>query len=310
MLSSRTRLAFNFSIFLISVLFIFSGFAKIFNLSDFQISLKSQNFPEYFIFIASLIPAIEILIGFCLAFNIVRKLALWICFLMLLFFSVYLVWLMISGIESDCGCFGKLDFLNFSPTWALVRNGILGIGVIYSLWQVRQEPLLSDLSAKSIALFLVAMPLFFISGTSAYVWQGDSQNDVQVSANHFQKGMSKQSIIFSQSVIAEVTSLHRDSTYFLYVYNPNCMHCQMNIENVKSFQRTKVVDKIIGISWENEENIQDFSKKFAVSFETMRASKMQIQRFAPILPTGFLVRRDTIVARFNGEIIPAYLFSE
>ncbi|MFN3344691.1 MAG: hypothetical protein ACK412_03470, partial [Chloroherpetonaceae bacterium] len=87
-------------------------------------------------------------------------------------------------------------------------------------------------------------------------------------------------------------------------------HCQMNIENVKSFQRAKVVDKIIGVSWENEENIQAFSKKFVVSFETMRASKMQIQRFAPMLPTGFLVRRDTIIARFNGEIIPAYLFSE
>ncbi|MGQ9804851.1 MAG: peroxiredoxin family protein [Chlorobiales bacterium] len=118
----------------------------------------------------------------------------------------------------------------------------------------------------------------------------------------------KQKIVFSESVISRIVSLSSDSTYLLYVFNPSCRHCALSIENVKSFIRNKVVDKIIGISSAEEHSVQAFSKKYDLGFETILAPKSQIQRFAPLLPTVLIVRRDTIVSRMSGEVIPSYLF--
>lgn len=302
----NSRHAFGISLFLVAIVFAFSGVAKMLDVFNFQETLKRQGFPEFIALFSSLIPPIEVLIALGLALNIQRRFFLWLSLSLTILFSVYLSWLAFAGDARDCGCFGNVPFLSLSPELSLIKNALLTIAILHSLWELKREPIGLEVSARHVLFFACSVLAFFVSGISSQTALVDFSKRVETSESQ-SSGKLSTPIVYSQSVIARVSPLNPDSTYLLFVYNPNCHHCQMSVENVKSFLRTKRVDKIIGISSASETEIERFSSGFDLGFATIRASESQMRRFAPTLPSAFIVQRDAIVRRYSGDIPPSYL---
>jgi len=300
----RSKLVFTICLVLICAIFILSGLGKMADIANFNDFLHRQNFHPFVIFWALLIPPLEVLSCAFIILNVRRKLFLYVLFFLTLIFTFYLLYLHFNGFHEDCKCFGQIKFLNLPTTLSLFKNLILTLLILCALFYLKSEPLSIKFS-KELFLYVFSVFIFFFSGFSA----GDSSKQFHLPENRSNRSL-KQKIIFSKSIISEILSLSPDSSYLLYVFNPDCYHCALSVENVKSFMRNHVVDKVIGISSATPNRVKSFSQEFGLNFETILASENQIRKFSPSLPTVFIVRNDTIISRMTGEIIPSYLFRE
>jgi uncharacterized membrane protein YphA (DoxX/SURF4 family) len=300
----RSKLVFAICLVLICAVFILSGLGKIADIANFKDFLHRQNFHPFVIFFALLIPPLEVLSCAFIILNVRRKLFLYVLLFLTLIFTSYLLYLHFNGFQEDCRCFGQIKFLNLPTTLSLFKNLILTLLILYALFYLKSEPLSIKFS-KELFLYVFSILVFFFSSFSAFL--GNASEHFHLPENQPDHSL-KQKIIFSKSIISEILSLSPDSSYLLYVFNPDCYHCALSVENVKSFMRNRVIDKIIGISSATPNRVKSFSQKFDLNFETILASENQIRKFSPSLPTVFIVRNDTIISRMTGEIIPSYLF--
>ena len=93
----------------LAVLFIFTGLTKLVEPVQFAVLIDAYGIlPEVLIMpVALLLPAVEVIAGGCLIFNVRGSLTT-ITLLMVLFLVVlgYGIWM---GLDVDCGCFGLED---------------------------------------------------------------------------------------------------------------------------------------------------------------------------------------------------------
>jgi uncharacterized membrane protein YphA (DoxX/SURF4 family) len=302
----RSKLVFTICLVFICAVFILSGLGKMADMANFKDFLHRQNFHPFIISSALLIPPLEVLSSTFIILNVKRKLFLFVLLCLTLAFTLYLLYLHFNNFQEDCRCFGQIAFLNLPTKLSLFKNLILTLLILYSLFYLGAESLSIKFS-KELFLYVFSILIFFFSGFSAFLADSSERSHLPESRSDY---FLRQKIIFSQSIISEIVSLNPDSSYLLYVFNPDCHHCALSIENVKSFMRNHVVDKIIGISSAAPNQVKSFSQRFDLNFETILASENQIRKFSPSLPTVFIVRHDTIISRMTREVIPSYLFRE
>jgi hypothetical protein len=119
---------------LIGVVFIFSGYAKLYPIESFEFTFVDIGIVNWELapFIARVLIGLEFFIGFFFLFNIsLHKIAYKLGSLLLILFSVYLLLLMLlTGNTGNCGCFGTM--LEMTPLQALIKN-IAMLVIIYFL---------------------------------------------------------------------------------------------------------------------------------------------------------------------------------
>lgn len=121
------KITFFFICSLMGLLFIFSGYTKLYPIEPFEFTFIDLGVGGWRTvpFIARFMIGLEFLIGFLLIFGIyIKKFTAKFTIATLLFFSVYLIFIMIkSGNNGNCGCFGNT--LVMTPLQALIKNGVM-----------------------------------------------------------------------------------------------------------------------------------------------------------------------------------------
>lgn len=129
--------------YLLAILFIFSGVAKAIN--PFGLSIKVGEYFAAFGLgfldtlsapVAILLPAVEMLIGFMLLCGISRRLAAWLVFLAMSFFTLLTLWLAVANPVNDCGCFGDLVHLS---NWGTFFKNLIFWPLAALLWWNRNR---------------------------------------------------------------------------------------------------------------------------------------------------------------------------
>ncbi|RYD50970.1 MAG: hypothetical protein EOP52_11210 [Sphingobacteriales bacterium] len=126
--------------------FLLSAFGKFQSIDSFSWAILDAGIrsDSAAAVLARLLVGLEAAVGFLLLLRVaVRRLALPVATGLLLFFSGYLMYLLVQqGNAGDCGCFG--DLLPMKPLPALLKNAamLLGVVVLYKLpdwkeWQRR-----------------------------------------------------------------------------------------------------------------------------------------------------------------------------
>ena len=117
---------------LIGSVFCLAAILKILDPHAFQqeiLAYQLVNYPVSFI-VAHWLPVFELTIGIGILFRIAYKTGLLLSLSLLVFFSVALAWTWFQGLNIDCGCFGKIDFVHGQPL-ALLRDLILIVVIFY-----------------------------------------------------------------------------------------------------------------------------------------------------------------------------------
>lgn len=110
---------------LLGLVFIASAVLKIVGMDQFEIYVYSYHFfsLNFSFLVARAAIILELVLGIGLVSNTLHKLYWWGSMLMLVGYSLLLLYALYLGRTDSCHCFG--EFLQFDPKQSLVKNGVL-----------------------------------------------------------------------------------------------------------------------------------------------------------------------------------------
>lgn len=122
---------------LLGLMFIFSGFIKLFPIETFELTFVDLGIASWTTapFIARMLIAMEASIGVLLVFGIQKRRMVITSLGLLLVFSVYLVFLLVDrGNDVNCGCFGQ--GIPMTPIESLFKNALFFVfGGVILYWK-------------------------------------------------------------------------------------------------------------------------------------------------------------------------------
>ena len=110
---------------LLGLVFIASAFLKVLDMDKFEIYIYSYHFfsLNFSFIIARLAIILELVLGIGLISHCLHKLMWWGSMVMLVAYSLLLIYALNLGRTDSCHCFG--DFLQLDPKQSLIKNGVL-----------------------------------------------------------------------------------------------------------------------------------------------------------------------------------------
>lgn len=202
--------------FIIAGTFIFSAISKLISIGVFEITLIDQGIianREAAAYFARFLIGIELSIGllFLQPFNI-KKIIVPISLLLLLIFSGQLIYLMMKGDSSNCGCFGNV--IKMSPIESLLKNILLitVLGFVFFKSEIKSQ-------RKS---FLFIIPIAAISFVFILSPVKSIKNFKFSKYTHFENA-------------GRVDLSHGDK--LLAVFDLGCEHCQAAATEIGRLQR-------------------------------------------------------------------------
>ena len=110
---------------LLGVLFIGTAVLKLLSIDSFEVYIYSFDIFSYTAttFFSRLLIFIELFIGTSLILKIKFKQIWWLTMLMMVGFTIFLVYVAIFRNDSNCNCFG--DFIELNPTQSIIKNLII-----------------------------------------------------------------------------------------------------------------------------------------------------------------------------------------
>lgn len=278
---------------IIGVIFIMSSFLKATDAAAFA-DLMGRYGAEWFGYAAPVLIAVEFLLGTLLAFNLYPRIVAVATMLFVLSVSAIYLYGVLGHNITNCGCFGPLTWLNSRPWITFIRNGILLVLLVPSIFKPQQCTRISKTSLICIAI--VAVAVMFMCGYSF--------SDAQC----LKQKHSFQPVPLADKDLARFVTCHQDSTYLIFAFSYGCPYCQNSIGNVSQYVSMGMVDKVIGLAVSDSVGRERFDRLFDVDFEIREISDFQMYRLTGILPTTWYIRHDSIVRQNSGMVIsPALL---
>lgn len=282
---------------LLGILFLLSAFSKSFDMYQFAVKVTEYGFPMLH-FIAPLIVGVEYILGVSLIFNIRLK---WVSIFGIVFVSfltlVFLYGWLFKGIQ-DCGCFGHLSFMNTSPIFTLIRNGIIIVLFALILW--------SGENSMELSIFVI-MAFVLVIGVGEFISGYTYTHSLRLRDNSTPQEFSP--ITQSELGLDKIIHTSPDSAYLVFLFSYSCPHCINSVGNLMLYQSSGVVDRIIGITPTPSVDNDIVQSLFPPSTEIHYISKEEMAKLTKELPTTLLIRNDSIVSAHLGYLPSHYLFT-
>ena len=149
---------------LLGLVFIVSAVLKVVDMDRFEIYIYSYHFfsLSFSFIIARLAIILELVLGIGLISHCLHKLMWWGSMVMLVAYSLLLIYALKLGRTDSCHCFG--DFLQLNPKQSLVKNGVLLVLFLpifrMESWKTpfRWLILILSVMAASIGVFVASPP--------------------------------------------------------------------------------------------------------------------------------------------------------
>jgi hypothetical protein len=279
------------------IIFIISGVGKSFAITDFSYLIIQYGFDNL-AFLAPIIAISEVLIGLLLIFQIqLKKTACLSLFLLVVFTTIYLYGYLGKDIE-DCGCFGVLSVINLPPVWTFVRNGI----IIYLLFEICRNKTEINFQTSYWANPIIMIVICIVSFVSGYTYFNEL--DIE-DKNHEYAGKSIQ-----QTPLNNFIHTSPDSTYLVFAFSYSCSHCLNSIENLKQYEKSGIVDKVIGLAWGDSISEKQMIENFNPDFSIQNCTPMTLFKLTNRFPTAYYIDKDTVNLILHGELPCSYVFSK
>ena len=278
---------------IVGLVFLLSGLLKAIDTASFS-DLMSQYGAMWFGIGAPLIIFTEILLGVLLVFDFYPKQVTWISIAFLLVVSLVYFYGVLAKDITNCGCFGPLKWLNSKPWLTFTRNGILLALLLPSLWSEDEQS--SPAIPAVIFMALIAVVVMFMCGFSIH------------GAKCLQRQNAFQPIPLAKSPLASLVTCNSDSTYLVFAFSYSCPFCLNSIGNVNQYTEMHAVDRVIGVALDDSIAQMRFNRLFDVNFEIRNISQLEMLRLSTTLPVTYMIRNDTIINQYTGQVVSPALF--
>lgn len=280
---------------LLGLVFIVSAVLKVLDMDRFEIYIYSYHFfsLNFSFLVARAAIIIELVLGVGLVSNTLHRFYWWGSMVMLLGYTLLLIYALHLGRTDSCHCFG--DFLQFNPKQSLVKNGVLMLLflLIYKVteWKTPFRWLIFCLAllASTITVFAVSPPDNY---TAAY------QSEKNLKEDLFDDLLKE----------PPLDSMHlQEGKQVIGIYSTGCEICQM------AAQKLSLMQQFYGFPAENITYVFMGSEEGITKFY----EKSQSARYRDVLyedAIKLLIVNDgqfpTIVFMEDGKVVHEYGFRD
>lgn len=276
--------------FIAGIILVVSAVTKSLDMDVFSILISQYGFGNIR-FVAPLIILAEMFIGLLLILRIKERSAAVSGVAMIVVFTlIYLYGLVFKDIK-DCGCFGRMTLLNTSPVFTIIRNSVL-IYMLITIWLKADNGRNYNMTS-SAALLAIMCLISFICGYS-------------YSHKNMDVGNTKK-VRFEGSELSRFIEPGRDSMYLVFVFSYSCPHCLNSIENLKQYEASGFVDKVIGIALTDSIKAKKFHEIFEPNFSIQEYPAKTLFKLTKTFPQTYLIKNDSIVLSFSGQLPSVHL---
>lgn len=275
---------------LLGAFFIATAIMKLLSLDHFELYIFSFQIFSFVLstIIARLVIAVEMILGFFLIFKILYKPTWWATMLMMIGFTLFLVYVAIFRHDSSCHCMGDLVELN--PAWSIVKNVV----TIALLLLIRKETPAHFKGWKLVGLLglLAAFTATFILFPLDGVYNLFKKDKNIYNEEAFQ--------LFMQDSVMKAQQLDTGN-YIIGVVASGCKYCKVSAEKLHAIcERNNLDDsRILMTIWGKEESLAEFE-------EITGDSKFRYVPISPIVAVQLVNGRfPTYLYVHNGQVVKA-----
>lgn len=280
---------------IVGVIFIISGFSKSLDATSFAKTINLYEIANLW-FLSPVIIIFEIFLGLSLLLKIqIKRISLISVIFLVGLTLTYIYGWMFKDI-TNCGCFGNINILNSSPIFTLVRNAIL-IYLCIDLYLHNEKESIGSTSYVNLCFIAAICTVSFISGYTL----------TEVSYKY--KKDKKYMAVKDMSIGSHINT-SADSTYLVFAFSYSCSHCMNSIENLKQYEKSGVVDKVIALTINDEEKSEEFKKLYEPNFEIKHIEKREFVKISNSFPRSFFIENDTLQFTLSGELPSAYVLKD
>lgn len=278
---------------LVGIVFTISFIGKVADADKFAELIARYGFPQ-FSFLAPLIVIVEALCAICLLFNVYPRIVSIVTGVMLVFFTVAYSYANIYEGITDCGCFGNL--VENTPVWlSYLRNALLFVACVIIFVFMPKD--YNRVSQTKWVVIAVLMAIVIYEAGHTYK-----------AAPRYKETHPLYNQPIKETVIGNYVDTNKDSIYCIYVYSYGCATCTDGLNNIKEYDDTGVVDRIIGLPvTEDKDGI--IHKAFGITFDEVYVG-LGLQGVVRDIPVLLYVENDTIKYVIEGSVPSAYNFKK
>ena len=273
---------------LIGAFFITTAILKLLSLDSFEIYIYSFNLFSFDLcgIIARLVIAGEMLLGTLLISKILYKQAWWLTMLMLMGFTLFLIYVAIFRHDTNCHCMG--DVVQLNPAWSIVKN-IITMALLLLIRNEKDYHFRGKV-AVGVTLLIASLGVPFILFPTDAAYNLVLKSDNAVDEKRFDQ--------FLQDSLAQ--TLHIDQgNYVLGYLSSGCKYCKLSGQKINTMVENNQLDtnKIIILIWGSDKSIEKFKKETgATHFRYAKIDPVEaIQIVNGQFPTYVFVKNGKIV---------------
>lgn len=289
-------------IILFGLFYLFSGIIKIIDIDDFLFLMRQYRFKP-FIYLAPIIPVLEIFIGLFLILRIALKQTIAFSMLLLLGFTIIFSFGHFYFKIDDCGCFGGVEFLKMSPSIFYLRNGLLLFlsYLVYSKLEKTQQ-IVKPLYFTVIIL-LIAAGAYMIgekADLNKYLQQTPYTRE---NINNYQDSFINKHV--QNTILGNYITTNPDSSYLIFIFSFDCPHCMVSSVRLNEYIDNNIVDKIVGITKGTRAKERFFNENIPLKFNYRKIKNIEMNEITGFYPLSFYIENDTVRFKVKGAL-PEY----
>jgi hypothetical protein len=102
--------------------------------------------------------------------------------------------------------------------------------------------------------------------------------------------------------LEKFVALSEDSTYLIFTFIYTCHYCQNSVANLNEYEKTGVVDKVIGLTIKDSIGTKFFIENYSPDFSVVECNTVEFLQFNSRFPTSFYIKDNIIKKVFRGEL--------
>lgn len=277
----------------LGLVFVVSAVLKIIGMDRFEIYIYSYHFfsLNFSFLVARAAIIVELVLGIGLISNCFHKLMWWGSVVMLLGYSLLLVYALILGRTDNCHCFG--DYLRFNPWQSLIKNMVL-LALFAFIYKVKGRQFKYQWLALAVVTLACSVTVFAVSPPDNFTTATLPGHDLQRAA-------------FSKAIQEDPLKDYAldEGKKVVCVFSTGCEYCMMAAHKLSLMQSYYGFPEkdVLFVFMGSEEGVERFYKESESSryqyviYEDVKALLRMTNGVFPVL-----------VLTENGEVVREYGF--
>lgn len=273
----------------LGLFFIVSAILKLLSLDNFELYIYSFNLMNLTLcgLAARVIIACELLVGILLIIKVKYKIAWWATLLMLIGFSLLLVYVILFRNDSNCHCMG--DLVKMKPSVSLIKN-IVGIALLLCVRKEEDYQFRWKTAALVLAFVSALVPPFVL-------FPMDDIYDLFSKSGNKDFDETAFNALMADSTMQEV---HFDEgNYIVGVVSSGCQYCRTSSLKMSEIVKHNQLDsgRIIYFIWGDSASIRQYQTDTqSESFRFVTISPIQAIRIVNgHFPTYLFITDDNVI---------------